>query len=129
MLRFLTVKHKVVNQGIKIIQNKYIKLNRTQPVKLSEEECYLLGKLLKYGLLCTDLLHNYKNPGEDKDKMLSFFIIFVGLHEPKNLKDIFEINFKSLFDITLKYTKFGTEVILELVYSVLNPYRNLYRIF
>jgi len=65
-----------------------------------------------------DLLHNYKNPTEDKEKMLSFFIIFVGLQEPKNIKDIFETNFKSLFDITLKYTKFGTEVKFKLLFPL-----------
>ncbi len=60
-----------------------------------------------------DLLHSYKNSTEDKEKMLSFFIIFVGLQEPKNIKDIIETNFKSLFDIALKYSKFGTEESLQ----------------
>ena len=65
-----------------------------------------------------DLLHNYKNPMEDREKMLNFFIIFVGLQETKNIKDIFETNFKSLFDITLKYTKYGTEESLQ---NLLSP--------
>ena len=86
--------------------------------KLGEEECYLLGKLLKYGLLCMDLLHNTKNPSEDKEKMMNFFLIFVSLQEPKNIKDIFETNFKSLFDITLKYSKYGSEESLQ---NLLSP--------
>lgn len=88
------------------------------PSKLTEDECYLLGKLLKYGLACMDLLHDYKNPSDDKDKLLSFFIIFVGLQEKKNIRDIFETNFDSFFNIALKCAKNGND---ESVQNLLAP--------
>ena len=96
-----------------------------QIMKLSDEECALLGKLLKYGLSLIDLLHNYKTHQEDKEKIATFLNIFISL-DPKNIKDIFETNFKYLFDILIKFAKFCPEnvcvqnLLTPLIYSAPN---------